>query len=184
MNLSNIYPLAAEKSRESEAIRLDRVTQILLAKGIITPADIGLLIERKTDNSPMWRLLIELDLVNADRVYRTAASAYGFEQRELLSSSVCERATELASKLSWSDWRALLDNGILPIGKNTTPAGRERIVFASYDPSRHAVHRILHGFKNLSFELVFAERLAVTSLIPLVEMAVKNQLTGVVTRAA
>lgn len=164
---------------------LDRVLQVLLAKGVISPSTLALLLEGSPRQAPKWRELLSYDdIVSPDRLYRTAATVYGFKHVELSSKSVCMLAQDLVQKFSWSDWRALLERETFPIAWKSTPDGKRRLVFASYDPSRACIHRVLRSVRCSSFELVFAERLAVMTLIPLIEDAVRTRMIGGVSRAA
>ncbi len=164
--------------------RLDRVTQVLLAKGTITPADIGLMIQHSESGKPSWRSLVELDLVNRDKVYRTAANSYGFEIRKPSPERVGVTVDRLRKSLPVEKWETLFDQMLVPIDSNDSDDHSSRVIFASHDPSRHNIESVIRGLECGRFSLVYTDQLAVESLISVIRNRIAPSEGASAARAA
>lgn len=116
----------------------------------------GLQLDRNR-RRPLWRLLAEVEGVNPDIVYATAAEVYGFKPARFDRNQVVSFIRDQRQRFSQEQWNWMRQERVLPFGQEID-AERNilRWLLATHDPSRPNLHRQLAQLGIDRFELLYA----------------------------
>lgn len=144
---------------ESPEVPRDRVVVMLLHKEAVTKDAVSQAVKIHREEQPkeaLWRLLAQVPGVDRDAVYAEAASVYAFPMADI--SDPDPNFARLVMETFSEDRREmLLSMGLLPLEYDMdTASGSAKLVFATHDPARPDVHRVLQQLKLGRFELKYA----------------------------
>lgn len=115
---------------------------------------------------PLWRVLVRDPEVNREAVFEVAAQLYGFEPATLEPATAHRLLTDLKRVFDETQWAQMASLVVLPVAVGADPrTGAARLVFASPDPTRAEVTRLLQGLELPSFELTYAPTATLTELL-------------------
>src|SRR5690606_6618027 len=127
-----------------EALR-DRVVGVLVRKEVVTQAQVleALEAQKASPREALWRLLARSTGVDREAVYREAASIYAFRSAELIDRD--PKFAKLVMDAFPDEKRNdLLMMRVFPIEYQAdSKTGGAKLGFATHDPARPEVHRIL-----------------------------------------
>ncbi|SHK10821.1 GspE/PulE family protein [Rhodothermus profundi] len=105
----------------------------------------------------LWRVLADLEEINPEVVYATAAEVYGFKTAQLQRDQVMRFIREQKQRFTQDQWRWMRRERVLPIGQEMDPERNVmRWVLATHDPTRPDLHRKLARLGLDRFELRYA----------------------------
>ena len=137
----------------------DRVVVMLLHKQAATREQVAEAVRIQREDQPkeaLWRLLAQVPGVDRDAVYAEAASVYAFPMADI-SDPDPNFARLVMETFSEERREMLLSMGLLPLEYDMdTASGSAKLVFATHDPARPDVHRVLQQLKLGRFELKYA----------------------------
>jgi type IV pilus assembly protein PilB len=149
-----------------EALR-DRVVGMLVRKEFVTQQQVleALKAQKASPREALWRLLATTTDVDRNVVYREAASVYAFRSAELIDRDP-KFAKLVMDAFPEEKRNELLSMRVFPIEYQADSAtGGAKLGFATHDPARPEVHRILQKLKVGRFQLYYAPESYVTDLI-------------------
>ncbi|CAM3299448.1 GspE/PulE family protein [Rhodothermus bifroesti] len=162
----SITAVAADNASEAETFSIlnlsDPVVIMLLFQELVREEQVREAWERwrKSKDSqpkPLWRVLAELEGVNPEVVYATAAEVYGFRMARVQRGEVLEFLKSIKSRFSQEQWEWLARERVLPIGQDVDPKLEyPRWILATHDPTRSDLHRRLGQLGLHRFELCYA----------------------------
>lgn len=170
----------AEKQRESglrlvrgvplvAAIEKDRVVRDELSRGHLSLDAVRTAWYHMRDHEdprPLWRILTDVQGVDATQIFRAAAEIYDFEASNVSMVGTAILIDGNRGHLSPSVWKRLIQLGIFPIREKYDPLDYGvRWVFASYDPARPVVRQYVNGIIGQAFQLRFLEPRVLFELI-------------------
>ena len=121
--------------------------------------------QRKGSTDSLWRVLLREPDVNRDAIYEVAAQIYGFEVAEINRLRALALIRAVAETFSQEQWQRMIQLLVVPIGVGEDPrTGHARLIFATHDPARPEVARLLQSFSLNSFELRYAAPSVITEL--------------------
>ncbi len=99
---------------------------------------------REKGAGTLWRALAGEPNVDGDRVLAEAARTFGHARIQVDPGAARTVMADCAAQLSERDWERLLQLRVLPVQREIDPGtDRERLVFASHDPTRPEAARLL-----------------------------------------
>lgn len=139
----------------------DRVVIMLLFDQIVGEEDVerAWRIQQQPEHreTPLWRVLAQMPEVDTELVYAEAARVYGFEEADIVRRVALALVEETQRRVDPSVWERLADGPLLPVAEETQPHSHQRrLVFATPDPTRPDVQRLLHQVGFANFELCYA----------------------------
>lgn len=113
----------------------------------------------------LWRVLVRNPEVNREAIYEVAAQIYSFEEADINRLRAQTLIRELSTKFSEAQWKRMFEMLVAPIAVGEDPrSGHARLIFATHDPTRPEVTRLLQSLKLNSFELRYAGPAKITEL--------------------
>ncbi|WP_243663606.1 GspE/PulE family protein [Rhodothermus marinus] len=106
---------------------------------------------------PLWRVLTEIDGINPEVVYATAAEVYGFKTARINRAQVLRFLRDQRQRFTQEQWSWMQRERVLPIGQEVD-AERDvmRWLLATHDPTRPNLHRQIARLGIDRFELRYA----------------------------
>ncbi|WP_397547971.1 GspE/PulE family protein [Rhodothermus marinus] len=106
---------------------------------------------------PLWRVLTEIDGINPEVVYATAAEVYGFKTARIDRAQVLRFLRDQRQRFTQEQWSWMQRERVLPIGQEVD-AERDvmRWLLATHDPTRPDLHRQIARLGIDRFELRYA----------------------------
>lgn len=121
--------------------------------------------KHKGSSDSFWRMLVREPDVDRDAIYEVAAQIYGFEMVEINRLRALALIRDLAETFSQEQWQRMIQLLVVPIGVGEDPrTGHARLIFATHDPTRPEVARLLQSFSLESFELRYSAPSVITEL--------------------
>jgi type IV pilus assembly protein PilB len=163
---------AKKKAPESDYIgpRIDRVVRHLLKNEIVRQEQVELAKEThmvESSREALWRTLARISGVNRDAVFSEAARVYAFPTAQIGDGTPDHDFVRLVMETFEEGRRdELLRLIVLPIEYQVEPtSGAAKLIFATHDPARPEVNRILQELKLGRIELQYAPEMMVRQLI-------------------
>ncbi len=111
----------------------------------------------KDKRRPLWRLLIEVDGINPEVVYATAAEVYGFKAARIDRAQVLRFLRDQRQRFTQEQWSWMQRERVLPIGQEVdVERDVMRWLLATHDPTRPDLHRQIARLGIDRFELRYA----------------------------
>src|SRR5690625_2606041 len=153
-----------------EIRRKDRVVAMLLRKEIVTEQHVANAQrerERQGRKEVFWRVLASLTDVDTDAVYLEAARVYAFKTAELGDGGFDNDFARAVVEAFPEDKREqLLKLRVLPYqAEMEAQTGAIKLVFATHDPTRPEVHRVMQDLRLERFELRYAPESIVRAFV-------------------
>jgi type IV pilus assembly protein PilB len=115
---------------------------------------------------PLWRVLTLFPEVDRELVYAEAARVYGFETARISRGRAITLIHEVEKQVPAASWDQLVELRVIPITEaEQAHTHRQRLVYASQDPTRPEVHRLLPNLNLGGFELRYATEREIISLL-------------------
>lgn len=115
---------------------------------------------------PLWRVLTLFPDLDRELVYAEAARVYGFEEANLDRRVALFMIQKYAGLMPEAHWNALVELRVVPIDDAEETATRPaRTIFATQDPTRPEVHRLLPLLDLPGYELRYAPEDALVNLL-------------------
>lgn len=141
----------------------DRVVRMLLAQGIVNSEQVEhawmrwLRALRDGEQFPLWRELLKDPGADTERIYETAAMAYAFKRINIGLMGTLILVDRLKERIPDMQWNLLVEHQVLPVVEwGRRPADTPRISFATYDPTRPEIRRLVASLGLPAFELRYA----------------------------
>ena len=139
----------------------DRVVEQMLAKGVVTTAQVQEAQEqwkKQGERDTLWRMLARNPKVNRDAIFAEAARTYAFRQEEVNEQrpdpAFVKRVIDSFSK---EQRDRLMELSLLPLEYEIdSQRGILRLLFATHDPTHPETLRFVHSLKLDHFELCYA----------------------------
>ena len=121
--------------------------------------------QHKGSADSLWRVLVTERGVDRDAVYEVAAQIYGFEVAEINRLRALALIRDVAESFSEDQWQHMIQLLVIPIGVGEDPrSGHARLIFATPDPTRPEVTRLLQRFNLNSFDLRYGAPSVISEL--------------------
>ncbi len=148
----------------------DRVVQQLARKGLVSADLVATAQQRQASDAPreaLWRVLAGTAGVNREAVFAEAARVYAFPNAHVGDGQPeADFVRSVFSALPDDRRERLLSLGVVPLECDLDAAsGALRVVFATHDPARPEVHRLLTGLRLDRFEVHYASEAAVRAAL-------------------
>ena len=122
-------------------------------------------LQRQGSDIALWRILARDSEIDREAIYEVAAQIYSFEEADLNRLRAQALIRELSTTFSQETWRKMFEMLVVPIAVGEDPrSGHARLIFATHDPTRPEVTRLLQSLKLNSFELRYAASSKLTEL--------------------
>ena len=106
---------------------------------------------------PLWRVLTEIDGINPEVVYATAAEVYGFKTARIDRAQVLRFLRGQRQRFTQEQWNWMQRERVLPLGQEVdTERDVMRWLLATHDPTRPDLHRQIARLGIDRFELRYA----------------------------
>lgn len=161
---------AQARSLDLDALRTkDRVVGILLKKQIVTMTQVyeaQKVKERESSKETLWRILVAMESVDSDSVFEEAARIYAFPIADTKDKLDAKFVRSVMETLSEENRDRLLNLHLVPFECETEQqSGTVKLVFITHDPMRTEVRRVMKELKLDRFDLYYAPKSAVESVI-------------------
>lgn len=150
----------------------DRVVIMLLFDEVVREDQVELAwqlwqqMSRDGAKEPLWRVLMLFPDLDRELIYAEAARVYGFEEARISRPKALALIKEMEALVARDLWDQMVDLRVVPIYEATQQhSHRKRIVFATPDPTRPDVHRLMPEFNLDGFELRYAREGEVVNLL-------------------
>ena len=121
--------------------------------------------QRKGSTESLWRVLVTEPDVDRDAIYEVAAQIYGFEVAEINRLRALALIRDVSESFSEQQWRHMIQLLVVPIAVGEDPrTGHARLIFATPDPTRPEVTRLLQRFNLNSFDLRYGAPSVISEL--------------------
>jgi len=115
---------------------------------------------------PLWRVLTLFPDLDRELVYAEAARVYGFEEARISRGRALALIKEMHERISPALWEEMVELFLVPVSEVTQKhSHRKRMVFATPDPTRPDVHRLLPALDLEGYELRYARESEVVNLL-------------------
>ncbi len=161
---------AAGRSLDIDSLRTkDRVVGILLKKQIVTMGQVfeaQKIKEREASRETLWRILVGMDKVNSDAIFEEAARIYAFPVADTEGKLDAKFVRSVMETLSDENKSLLLNLHLVPFEcEAEQQSGAVKLVFITHDPMRTEVRKVMKELKLDRFDLYYAPKVAVDTLI-------------------
>lgn len=161
---------AAGRSLDLDSLRTkDRVVGILLKKQIVTMGQVfeaQKIKEREATRETLWRILVGMDNVNSDAIFEEAARIYAFPVADTEGKLDAKFVRSVMETLSDENKNLLLNLHLVPFEcEAEQQSGAVKLVFITHDPMRTEVRKVMKELKLDRFDLYYAPKAAVDTLI-------------------
>ena len=158
------------KSLDLDSLRTkDRVVGLLLKKQVITMSQVyeaQKIKEREGLKETLWRILVEMNGVEKDAIYEEAARIYAFPVADVSGKLDAKFVRSVMETLSEENRDRLLNLHLVPFeSESEQQSGGVKLVFITHDPMRTEVRRVMKELKLDRFDLYYAPKSAVESVI-------------------
>ena len=150
----------------------DRVVIMLLFDQVVREDQVELAWQlwqqmgREGAKEPLWRVLMLFPDLDRELIYAEAARVYGFEEARISRPKALSLIKEMETRISRDLWEQVVDLRVMPIAESVQKhSHRKRVIFATPDPTRPEVHRLLPEFNIDSFELRYARESEILNLL-------------------
>lgn len=147
----------------------DRVVGILLKKQIVTMGQVfeaQKIKEREATRETLWRILVGMDNVNSDAIFEEAARIYAFPVADTEGKLDAKFVRSVMETLSDENKNLLLNLHLVPFEcEAEQQSGAVKLVFITHDPMRTEVRKVMKELKLDRFDLYYAPKAAVDTLI-------------------
>lgn len=121
---------------------------------------------RQGSDDPLWRVLVQHPKVDREAIFEVAAQIYGFQGADMIKMRALALLRDLSQTFTTEQWERMISLLVVPVGVGEDPrTGHARLIFATHDPTRPEVHRLLQSLKLDSFDLKYASPSALTDLL-------------------
>ncbi len=121
--------------------------------------------QRKGSSDSLWHFLVQEPGVNRDAIYEVAAQIYGFEMADINRLRALALIRDVSESFSQEQWQSMIQLLVIPIAVGEDPrSGHARLIFATHDPTRPEVARLLQSFNLTSFDLRYAAPSVISEL--------------------
>ena len=150
---------------------IDPVVAHLTDTGVVTNAQVWRayrkrrLLHQLGVTQPVWRLLATDPSLSRDRVFGVAAEVYDYREVDQKLSDLKAYVRKIVNQFTEAQWRRMRVLGLVPVGQVRRPLGRTSWLFASYDPTQPAVHRVAKDASYGMYELRFAPQNVIDALV-------------------
>ena len=121
--------------------------------------------QQKGSNDSLWNILVQEPGVNRDAIYEVAAQIYGFEIADINRLRALALIRDVSESFSQEQWQSMIQLLVIPIAVGEDPrSGHARLIFATHDPTRPEVARLLQSFNLTSFDLRYAAPSVISEL--------------------
>ncbi len=158
------------RSLDLDSLRTkDRVVGILLKKQIVTMNQVfeaQKIKERESSKETLWRIIVGMDSVDSDAVFEEAARIYAFPIADTKDKLDAKFVRSVMETLSEENRDRLLNLHLVPFECETEQqSGTVKLVFITHDPMRTEVRKVMKELKLDRFDLYYAPKSAVESVI-------------------
>lgn len=123
------------------------------------------LLQQHSAELALWRVLVRDPEVAHEAVYEVAAQIYGFEEAEVNRLRAQALIRDVSGSFSEAQWQRMFELLVAPIAVGEDPrTGHARLIFATHDPTRPEVTRLLQQLALDGFELRYAAADQITEL--------------------
>ncbi|HMB91398.1 MAG TPA: hypothetical protein VKP65_11160 [Rhodothermales bacterium] len=164
-SVSEIPPFSALELR-------DRVVIMLLFDQVVYEEQVELAWQlwqqmgQEGVKEPLWRVLTLFPEIDRELVYAEAARVYGFETARISRGRAIGLIHKVEQQVAVSQWDQLVELRVIPITESEQAhTHRTRLVFATQDPTRPDVHRLLPTLDLGGFELRYAPEQEIIALL-------------------
>lgn len=115
---------------------------------------------------PLWRVVAELPQLDGDLIHAEAARVYGFSEVSLRRHVAVRLIERIRSQLSSEVWEQMVELRVLPVDEKARAIGyRPKLIFATHDPTRPEVKRLLRSVFPDRYELGYATEQSLQKLL-------------------
>ncbi len=150
----------------------DRVVQRLVRKELITDAQLTDSLEEwqrlrsEGYKVPLWRVITLDPRVDREQIYREAADVYAFKEAKISYREALAFVEAVAEQFEGPNLDRMIELFVIPIAQFAeSRTGEVRWVFATHDPTRPEVHRLMHQLRLRRFELRYTSESFIGELI-------------------
>ncbi|MBT8400967.1 MAG: GspE/PulE family protein [Rhodothermia bacterium] len=150
----------------------DRVVHRLVAKEIITEQQLSESIDEwkrlrgEGYKVPLWRVITLDPRVDREVIYREAAAVYAFKEAKISYSEALAFIEAVAEQFEGPHLDRMIELFVIPISQKADHRTGEVLwVFATHDPTRPEVHKLIQRLRLKRFELQYTSESFIGELI-------------------
>ena len=148
---------SSEKNDSADLSVQDPTVKAMYQRGLVSSDHVEAALALGSDTSNLWRMLLDVDGVGTDDVYRFVAAAAGFREFPYLDATPShEFIEELVPGIGRDTMMTLLAEGLLPVdfepGLSAAPS---RVTLVTKDPTHPSLESLIESLP-FSVELTFA----------------------------
>ncbi len=150
----------------------DRVVQRLLQQDVISQEHLEDSLEewgrlrKEGYKIPLWRVITLDPRVDREQIYREAADVYAFREAKVGYAEALAFIEAIADQFEGPHIDRMIELFVIPIAQKAEPrTGEVRWIFATHDPTRPEVHRLLQQLRLRRFELRYTSESFIGELI-------------------
>ena len=121
---------------------------------------------REGAKEPLWRVLTLFPDLDRELVYAEAARVYGFEEARISRIHALGLIKEMQAHLDRNLWDQMVELRVMPVAEVMQKHSHiKRLVFATPDPTRPEVHRLLPELDLGGYELRYVRESEILNLL-------------------
>lgn len=169
-SLYAVPPEASEDVQFSALNLRDRVVVMLFFNQVVRLEQVEeawrhwLQLNQEGITRSLWRVLADHPEVDREAVFEEAARVYAFEEADLARHDVHAFVRERRDAFAEAQWKRLCELNVLPVQVEPHPAGGVEWTFATHDPTRAEINRLLKQLVD-RFTLQYAPEQTVGSIL-------------------
>ncbi len=168
----NVIEIEEETTLANGRRIADRVVLRLIKKELLTDDQLNDSLEEwKRLHSegykvPLWRVITLDPRVDREQIYREAADVYAFKEAKTSYKEALAFIEAIAEQFDGPHLDRMIELFVIPIAQFSEPrTGEIRWIFATHDPTRPEVHRLLQKLRLRRFELRYTSESFIGELI-------------------
>ena len=164
-SVSDTSPFSALELRDRVVIML-LFDQVVYEEQVEQAWHLWQKMSREGVKEPLWRVLTLFPEIDRELVYAEAARVYGFETARISRNRAIGLIHSLEQHLDPALWEQLVELQVIPVNETRQPHNqRPRLVFATQDPTRPDVHRLLPKMGLEGFDIRYAPEQEIIGLL-------------------
>ncbi len=148
----------------------DQVVLSLLLSGRVDPSDVHKVVNSRKagDRRPLWRALAEETTIERELIFGEAANIFAFETLDIPIAVAALFLQQNRSRFTDDQWHEMKQLDVVPVAlQSSAEADDLRWIFASADPFRSEVTRLLESMGVAAYQLTYIAKDELDQIIAL-----------------
>lgn len=167
-------PVREEPNQSSDVVDFpvtelrDRVVIMLLFNQLVRIEQVEQAWQRwkGREDEALWRVLAAMPGVDTELVYGEAAKLYSFDEADVSKLGALTVISEQSRQIRPERWQKMLELRVIPVSvESKSGSDRRQVVFATHDPVRPEVLRLMETLEVSGYELRYAPLSVIEEII-------------------